>query len=146
MGELDSKCHQEVKKFINIRVEFGVGIWNIQSFILSRLTKREGIQHVRQFLKIRTLILGHYVVLSMQEHASYLPASFSFYRMYNVTSENNLVAFRCVQIISQDHVVHDGKKGLSGSVTVCTHKAQICEFSGTSAEHSRMLRDTSVSI
>jgi hypothetical protein len=38
------------------------------------------------------------------------------------------------------------KKGVSGSVTVCKHKAQICEFSGTSAEHYRMLRDTSVSI
>ena len=75
----------------------------------------------------------------MQEHASYLPAAFSFYRMYNVTAENNLVAFRCVQIISQDHVVH-GKKGLSGSLPTSVFSSAYQSDSQTACDNAALAR------
>ena len=59
MGELDSKCHQEVKKFINIRVEFGL---EYPKFYPESLDEARGdpTVPVHQFLTTSILILGHY--------------------------------------------------------------------------------------
>ena len=136
MGELDSKCHQEVKKFINIRVEFGL---EYPKFYPESLDEARGDPTCPpvpddEYLNIWTLR-----VLSMQEQASHLPAAFSFYRMYNVTAENNLVAFRCVQIISQDHVVH-GKKGLSGKLPTSVFSSPYQPDSQTACDNAALAR------
>ena len=43
-------------------------------------------------------------VISIQQHEEHIPSAFSFYGDYGVTAEDNMVAFQCVQIITQDHV------------------------------------------
>ena len=75
----------------------------------------------------------------MQEHASYFSVAFSFYRMYDVTAENNLIAFRCVQIISQDHIVHR-KKGLSGSLPASVFSSAYQPDSQTACDNAALAR------
>jgi len=43
-------------------------------------------------------------VMSIQQHEEHSPSAFNFYHEYGITAEDNLVAFQCVQIITQDHV------------------------------------------
>ena len=51
--------------------------------------------------------------MSIQQHEEHIPSAFNFYSDYGVTSEDNMVAFQCIQIITQDHV-NRGDRSLSG--------------------------------
>ena len=61
--------------------------------------------------------LGNWMqrIMSIQSHVEFQPRAFRFYNDYGVTAENNLIAFQCVQLITQDHILH-GDKGLSGKL------------------------------
>jgi hypothetical protein len=56
-------------------------------------------------------------VMSIQQHEESSPSAFNFYHEYGITAEDNLVAFQCVQIITQDHV-NRGERSLSGNLPV----------------------------
>jgi hypothetical protein len=56
-------------------------------------------------------------VMSIQQHEEHSPSAFNFYHEYGITAEVNLVAFQCVQIITQDHV-NRGERSISGNLPV----------------------------
>ena len=58
--------------------------------------------------------------MSIQQHEEHSPSAFNFYSQYGITAEDNLVAFQCVQIITQDHV-NRGERSISGNLPMELH-------------------------